>query len=495
MSASPADSLRVLFTRAVHSRSEASWKALRSPYRLGPLDLMMAPYPPVAILFVYRKPAAQPLLCLDRLQLAMRALLDYYPQLTGRLHLDAAEDGVPLIRDMGAGAEFRAAECAGALADFSLAAEVSMRLLPQEGNALFAPFDSSLEGVPKNAILSVQHTRFRCGGVALGVRIPHRLVDAGGLFQVVGDWAFLYRALEAAPLAAPALLKTPHFLPYLAHADGTDKAALSFTPELFRLEPLTEPQTPTACAAEPTNFEAFANSRPVTGRFIRFSAQELEALKTRATAPDKQGWISTFEALAAHLYQRIHLARLRLRREDPTLPKLTATDFLTAVNVRHRIGLPERYSSNAVIAASREVSPELLEEGELWQVARKVHELTRASSVSCRREMTRSLEWIALQEDKAMVSDGFRRGSGSFIISQWSKFDMYGICDFNCRPALVSTPFTEDSLVDGLAYLLPTGGSGDGIQVSLSLDAALWELLDQDPLFKSPLFDDAIPVL
>jgi hypothetical protein len=57
------------------------------------------------------------------------------------------------------------------------------------------------------------------------------------------------------------------------------------------------------------------------------------------------------------------------------------------------------------------------------------------------------------------------------------------------RPTLVSTPFTEISLVDGLTYFLPDRRQGTAedrgeLEVCLSLSDPLWGILEEDQLWR-----------
>jgi len=80
---------------------------------------------------------------------------------------------------------------------------------------------------------------------------------------------------------------------------------------------------------------------PVEGRFIRFSSGQLRALNAKATDPnvaDTFDWTSTSHALSAHLCQRVHRARLRLRASDSIqgVGPFPKSNFLTPVNLRSR---------------------------------------------------------------------------------------------------------------------------------------------------------------
>lgn len=73
-------------------------------------------------------------------------------------------------------------------------AYVIVENLPGSGNALMPPFEATIEGVCRDPILAVQHTRFACGGVALGIRLHHMVCAVGGFFQFVRDWATIHRS-------------------------------------------------------------------------------------------------------------------------------------------------------------------------------------------------------------------------------------------------------------------------------------------------------------
>jgi hypothetical protein len=69
---------------------------------------------------------------------------------------------------------------------------------------------------------------------------------------------------------------------------------------------------------------------------------------------------------------------------------------------------------------------------------------------------------------------------------------MYEGTAFEHRPALVSTPFTPISLIDGLGYFLPVDlhsqeadGDKAAIDVHLALSEPLWEILQRDEQLRS----------
>ncbi|KAK0195329.1 hypothetical protein F5146DRAFT_1132817 [Armillaria mellea] len=402
------DPVSLISRHTVRCANERSWLSLASPFLLGPLDQLVAPSVPVAVVFVYAPSPDIELIPVERLERSLTLLLDYYPHLTGRLQINPS-DGTPEISRLGTGAELFVARCS-----------------------------DRLDRIPRG-------------------RLPGPDLHDSTYAVLVRDLAELYRTSS---LAHP-----PHIRSYLSELTPEERAAaLDFKPSQFYVE-----QNPA--------FTSYTVTSPNVGRFLRFSSSELSVLKARATDPSSDGWISTFDALCAHLYQRVYRARLQLRAKDPALPELSPPDFLTPVNLRSRIGLPPRYFPNALHCQYTSLSHDLLANGPLWQVAKALHDLTRATS---KEEVDKTYKWIAAQPDKRKIKQGFRYGSGSLMLSQWNKMDMYAGCVFDVAPDLVAPPFTPISLLDGLGYFIPTGEQGDGIDVALSLSEPIWEFFDKD---------------
>jgi hypothetical protein len=185
---------------------------------------------------------------------------------------------------------------------------------------------------------------------------------------------------------------------------------------------------------------------------------------------------------------------------DPQAALKLSTDFLTPINWRSRLHLPPHYFPNAVLCRITTLPSDILTNGSVGQLARTLHGLIQARDAEQARH---TLQWIAAQPDKSRIKLDFRYGNGSFMVSQWNKFDMYGGVDFDLdaqgnsiRPALVWPPFTPISLVDGLAYFLATEEqrrqdpertnvpATAAIDVNLSLIEPLWAILESDPSFR-----------
>ncbi|KZV99598.1 hypothetical protein EXIGLDRAFT_724613 [Exidia glandulosa HHB12029] len=508
-----ASSVTVIAQRTVQCANFASVAAYDWPLKLGPFDHLVAPFIPVAVVYVYKAlPASSAeLVPVDRLHRAMERLLDYYPHQSGRLHIHES-DGTREIDRVGAGASLLEARCSDPLDAFCSPehdGRVVITSLPDGGNALLAPFDPAMDKVLNGPLLTVQHTRFACGSVALGIRLYHTLCDGGGYFQLVRHLAELYRGLGAGD-ATSGLACPPHIRPYLNDfhdkVTATDRqAALAFQPELLYLVDESSAVKDDAAPAVLPPPAPVVPLSPVTGRVMRFSAAELNALKEHATGPNGE-WASTFEALAAHLHQRVYLARLKLPHA-PT-PSSLVRDYLNPINTRSRLasndeaqGMPPGYFGNALLTTSTPMDHELLAEGApLWRIAKVIHDLSRSPTFTDVNVLRQTIRWVAAQPDVRRVRDHFNFAPGAFMASQWNKLPTYAGADFDVDshgapipPLLVAPPFTPISLVDGLGYFVATEEqfhrgvdvkSSSDIDLHLALSEPLWEILNQDPEFR-----------
>ncbi|KAL8277711.1 hypothetical protein RQP46_009833 [Phenoliferia psychrophenolica] len=325
-------SIRVSTSFSVNPSSRESWETLTSPFLLGPLDLVPS-YIPIAVVYVYARPANSDseLISFERLHLALQRLLNYYPHLSGRIQINP-NDHTPEISRLGTGAELVAAQCSSPLSAFhstspSPSPSLSLLDLPRAANDLLPSFDSSPEGVCRKPLLTIQHTSFACGGVALGVRVRHCLCDA-----------------------------------------------------------------------------------------------------------------------------------------------------------QEHLSLPPRYFPNAL--ATRTTTLSSLADAPLSEIAKSIHDLLQSPP-----DVTEeTLKWMAAQPDKDRIQDQFRYSEWSFMLSAWSKFDIYGGSRFEVKPILVAPPFTAISNLDGLGYLLPAAPGAErekgAIELYLALSEPVWALLEENGGFR-----------
>ncbi|KAJ5972977.1 Transferase [Penicillium vulpinum] len=498
--------VRVSTRHTLNCANDASVAALESPFSLGPMDYTVPPMLTIEAILVYRKPKILPediFLPAGRLKFAASHLLDYYPHLTGRLQHNAISQA-PEIDSLGSGAELWEAHCTRRLENIAisaLSARILVSKLPDDGNALLPIFHPTTGAFSCNPIFAIQHTRFACGGVALGIRVHHLVCDANGFMQLVRDLADIYKQLRDS--SPPTLISPPEII---SHFRGTNspsatqkEKALLFNPPSFYLDKHT---TSIPEAPSPPNVIACC---------LRFQGQDINSLTNAATDPEAQGrtLFSAFEVISAYLYQRIYQARIQalhvkgLKPNPDSLHSLRG--FWSAVDMRNYKGLklPMRYFPNAVYCPSAFASHELLTNGELWKVAEFVHDTIHSVKIS---EVEQEFEWITAQANKSYIKAKNVVPNGSLIATQWTKDKTYIGVDFDVAPngkriapALVSPAFTESHRVDGYAVIMSTeehlrrgqcaarslihDSIPCAVDVNLALDMSVWDVLNSDPDF------------
>ncbi|KAJ5375690.1 Transferase [Penicillium concentricum] len=500
------DQVRVSTRHTLNCANDATVATLESPFSLGPMDYAVPARLTIEAILVYRKPATLPddnFLPIERLKVAVSHLLDYYPHLTGRLQQNAVSQA-PEIGSLGTGVELWGAECPRRLRNIAasaLSARILVIKLPESGNALLPIFHATMGAVSHNPLFAIQHTRFGCGGVALGIRVHHLVCDATGFMQLVRDLADIYKQLRDS--SPPTLISPPEII---SHFRGTnspsvnqEERAIAFKPPDFYLDIRTTDM-----------HEALAPPTVITCP-LRFQGRDLISLKNAATDPNTQGQTSftTFEVVSAYLYQRIYQARIRILRDEGITPDVDSLQslrgFWTTMDMRdsNRLKLPARYFPNAVHCPSTSTSHELLEGGALWQVTQVVHDAIHSVDMD---GVKRQFEWIAAQPNKSHVKSKNVVPNGSFLATQWTRGRTYVGVDFEVAangrriaPDLVSPAFSESHRVDGYAIIMSTeeqlprrqinGRSLTGpnlpcaVDVNLSLDSSVWDVLNSDPDF------------
>ncbi|KAF4968639.1 hypothetical protein FSARC_4014 [Fusarium sarcochroum] len=474
------------------------------PFLLGPLDHLGSPIIPVGVVWIYGSSSGCPKpVSIDTLSQALSRLLDYYPQLTGRLNIDTSS-GIRTISRQETGVHLYEARCDVSLPKFYNISteELSLGLGDLGGTsvALLSPWEASEASVQREPLLRVQHTRFACGSVALGIQLARVMAGAGGFLNLFQHLAELYRAITHDGIEKTELKNPPHIKPYMADRmaefGSKDIPAASLTQPLgYSIGRTLEEPPSTRDTPEVVTPEAKEPACPVQGREIRFTASELAALKASATPPDGSSWVSTFSALSAHIWQRSQKARLRTQtsgqgHDDPTVQPCT---FFTSVDFSSKIGLPQPYFPSAVITPSVQLSASELVDAPLWRIAKAIHDTTRAVSAEQVRDLA---NWVIAQPRKQDIRQTASFGTNSLITTAWNKFSLYAGADLEVPPTIACVPFTPTNLVDGLGFFLqPRDGNGD-IVVALALDQAVWEVLDDDAAFRQwktrsdkPLYD------
>ncbi|KAL6606060.1 hypothetical protein ACP70R_041713 [Stipagrostis hirtigluma subsp. patula] len=238
-----------------------------------------------------------------------RALVAFYP-LAGRLGLDA--DGRVQIDCTGEGAVFVTAR-----SDHYSLDELMAEFVPcGEMRDLFVPPTPAPN--PPCALLFVQVTRLRCGGVVLGQAMHHSVCDARGAAHFFETWASIARGASA---------MTPPVPPCFDHTLLAARPARAVAYDHPEYKP--EPEPVDAVAAS-----TYASA------ILTMTKEQVGALKARCAGA------STFRAVVALVWQCACRAR--------ALPPEAETRLYSMVDMRARLAppLPPGYFGNAVVRTS-----------------------------------------------------------------------------------------------------------------------------------------------
>ena len=310
-------------------------------------------------------------------------------------------------------------------------------------------------------LFHVRHTRFGCGSVALGISLNHQLIDAHSYFQLVNHWAKLYKDLEYQPKVSHqrSLLELPfEQIQTLkdTNPDFNNRKSLAVKEDLNTSTPSSSP-------------------KEIIVKVFRFLASELKRLKMDATIhlSSDINYISTFDALTAHLYRHVILAR----HHSPS----TVSRLYISTNIRPRLiqpPLPRTYFGNAIMFSYLEISmSEIIQ----MNLASQIH---RAIEANNNDDIRTTLAWILSQRDQTRITPTFDLSKTDFTITAWNKMGMYSDADFEStiHPCRILLP--PDTKFNGVAILLSTEIQDESIDVVLGLEINEMERVETNPDFR-----------
>ena len=440
---------RLLHRPASTSPTAESAPSTAQPLLTGPSDWIIPPAFSLGLIWFFPLPADRPsvhFMAHERMAAALERLLLHYPPAAGRLvrgergriNIDCAAHGVPFV----------VAESACRIADLPLSASeyTDTRCMP---GSLKLVAEMDVVNAIQAPLLQVQHTRMGCGGVALGIRMSHILVDGEALFTFVHDWAELYSS-GGAELRIPPSLDRSWTIP-------TDEQLLQCPVEMDREEALTMGQQlhqlPPSTAASPSIIRVF-----------RFSRAALTALKTEATGPKL--WVSTYEALTAWLLQRLYAARVSagtIAEDELDRPM----KLIFACNWRPRLHdptPPPKYWGNGTVQLSLRMPLRVLLHNPLSTNAARLHDAVHDATAA---RIRATFAFIAGQADVGRLT--FNIDPRVHVSStSWSRMGMYRVVFDGASPLRICLPYFAG--VDGITMLHSAPGKEAGTE-SDELDA------------------------
>jgi omega-hydroxypalmitate O-feruloyl transferase len=282
-------------------------------------------------------------------------------------------------------------------------------------------------------LMTVQVTKFKCGGFTLGLNMIHCMKDGLCAMEFVNAWAETARGLDLKiqPFLDRTILKSrnPPKIEFQHH-------------EFDQLEDLS-------------NSEKIYEGEKIIHKSFFFNPEKLDSLKKKATEDGVLKKCSTFEALSAFVW-RTRTSALKMHPDQQT-------KLLFAVDGRSRFvpPIPKGYFGNAIVLTNSLCkASDLLENPFSFSVG-LVH---KAIDMVTDSYMRSAIDYFEVTRARPSLT-------GTLLITTWTKLS-FDTTDFGWGEPLCSGPVT---LPDKEVILFLSHGQGrKGISVLLGLpDSAM----------------------
>ncbi|KAL9226288.1 hypothetical protein vseg_002119 [Gypsophila vaccaria] len=234
-------------------------------------------------------------------------------------------------------------------------------------------------GLEKIPLLMVQVTRFKCGGVSLGLALHHYAGDGAAYAYLVNQWAKLARGLS--------LTVFPVF-------DRTRLLVARNPPQVKFDHPEFQPRP-----SDPVPFSS--DSRLIEDTKVglfKFTEDQVRSLRQQIMSKSKEIEYSTFEVLSAHIWRCALKAR---GVENDTLVR-----FSTPINGRSKLKqlkVPRGYFGNLIFNSVYVGKSGDIVSRPLWYAASKIREaVTRVDEEYIRS----AVDFLSLQSDLMALATG-----------------------------------------------------------------------------------------
>ncbi|MBA0869201.1 hypothetical protein Goshw_024647, partial [Gossypium schwendimanii] len=276
-------------------------------------------------------------------------------------------------------------------------------------------------GISSYPLLVVQVTKFKCGGVCLGVGFQHTLGDGTSAIHFINSWSDTVRGVS--PAIAPFIDRT------------LLRARVPPTPKFHHLE--YEPSPPLKAAE--------SDLKPSTVSTFKLTVDQLNALKAKAAANSSGTKYSSYNILAAHIWRCVSKAR-GLSDDQPT-------KMYFPVDGRSKLNppLPPGYFGNAIFINALVTQAGDLNTESFLDTIKRIHEGLKKINDEYFRS---ALDYIETVSDLSTLVRGphtFR--CPNLAVNSWFWLPMYE-ADFGWGRPIHSGP--ADVNHEGKVLILPT---------------------------------------
>ncbi|KAL7097278.1 hypothetical protein ACP275_10G134500 [Erythranthe tilingii] len=388
-----------------------------------------------------------------------KALFLFYP-LAGRLNW-AAEGGSRVeLHCNGKGVPLFEAESDAAVDDFGdfTPTAAIQALIPS------VDYTTPIDEIP---LVIVQLTRFRCGGVSVGLGISHVMADGPSALHFVDEWTKFARGVGPAvpPFLDRRVLETP-----------PEKApAVKFDPAVLR-------RPPTLVGEDDSSLEQ--RKKPIGVAFLTLTKLQIEKLRNKANLDfdyENSGGrgYSRFEAVAAHIWRCTSKARGHVADQQ------TSLHFVADFRNKLQPPLPKNYFGNALIRVEATDTSGSLLSNPIGAASRKIREaVEKVTDDTVRAYLDYLKELPDVGRFRSLDNNGRPKGdfygNPNLAIISWMSLPLYG-ADFGWGNEIHLGPGPMG--FDGKTFIIPTR-EGDG-----SFNVAIWLQEEYMAAFKNFLYD------
>ncbi|XP_021733083.1 omega-hydroxypalmitate O-feruloyl transferase-like [Chenopodium quinoa] len=282
---------------------------------------------PVETLFFFQVPKDKKLSTNDipeRIKKATCELLVPYYYMAGRLSFNCETKRLELICN-NAGISFVSAKSKLTLADLGNLS------LPNPSFGQFLHRQGLYKNLCELSLLTIQVTRFQCGGFSVGFLTNHAILDGK---------AASHMFLNLASICKDGNLKVPLIHHDRTHIKARDPLIINFPHEEY----IKLPKISSMATAFTTSYESSPSplifAKKYSQKLFKFDNEMISHLKAKSMVS-----CSSFEAIVAHIWKE----RTKVIFKDPN--ELSTVFF--AVDIRSKISppLPDGFVGNAIITA------------------------------------------------------------------------------------------------------------------------------------------------
>ncbi|XP_051150468.1 spermidine hydroxycinnamoyl transferase-like [Andrographis paniculata] len=386
-----------------------------------------------------------------------QALVPFYP-LAGRLNW-AAEGGSRVeLRCNGAGVPIFEAETEAVIDDFGdfTPTPAIQELIPA------VDYTAPIDEIP---LVIVQLTRFRCGGVSIGLGISHVLADGPSALHFVDEWAKFARGGGGGGAVVP---------PFLDR-----QVVETGRPPKSKFDPAVLRRPPTLIGEEDSLEQ---RRKPIAVAFLCLTAPQIEKLRGRANLEASIAGIrsySRFEAVAAHIWRCTSRARGHVSDQQ------TSLHFVADFRNKLTPALPQNYFGNALIRVEATDTSGSLLSNSIGAAARRIREeVEKVTDDTVRAYLEYLKELPDVGRFRSLDNNGRPKGdfygNPNLAIISWTGLPLFGT-DFGWGNEIHLGPGPMG--FDGKTFLIP-GREGNG-----SFNVAIWLQEDHMPAFKKCFYD------